>query len=162
MSDVIGEGKVVSIHFILDVDGQNLNTTQDDAPVVYLQGTGGMVPGLQAALAGKSVGDHVVVSVPPSEGYGERTDASPQRVPRNAFPPDFPAQPGIEVGGEDDHGNVHSYWIVHVEDDHLILDPNHPLAGATLEFDVRIVGVRDATASELEQGHPQGAGGVFH
>lgn len=160
MSDTITDGKVASIHFTLRTDGQEIDSTGTGEPLLYLHGAKNIVPGLETALQGKTVGDEVQASVAPTEGYGERQEAPPMRVPRNQFPPDFPAQVGMPVGGEDDEGKVFTYWITAVEDDNVIVDPNHPLAGRTLDFDVRVMSVRDATADELSHGHPHGPGGA--
>lgn len=160
MSALIGDGKVAAIHFTLRTDGQQIDSTGEGDPILYLHGAQNIVPGLEAALVGKSAGDDINVTVEPKDGYGERVDAPAMRVPRDQFPPDFPLTAGMPIGGEDGNGNVIPFWITAIEDDAVVVDPNHPLAGRTLEFEVKVLEVRDATPSELEHGHPHGPGGA--
>ena len=160
MSDVIENGKVATIHFTLNADGKVVDSTQEGAPILYLHGAQNIVPGLEAALLGKSVGDKIETSVPPEDGYGARQDIPAMRVPRTSFPPDFELNPGMPIGGEDDQGNVIPFWITAVDETEIVVDPNHPLAGLTLNFDVQVMDIRDATADELQHGHPHGPGGA--
>jgi len=162
MSEVIGAGKVASIHFTLRTSGQEIDSTGSGEPMLYLHGAQNIVPGLEAALEGKAAGDSVQASVGPEQGYGPRQDVPPMRVPRDQFPPDFQVTVGMPIGGEDADGNVIPFWITAVDDDSIVVDPNHPLAGQTLDFDVSIVAVRDATADEMAHGHPHGPGGAHH
>jgi len=160
MSDTIGAGKVASIHFTLRTNGQEIDSTGSGEPLLYLHGSQNIVPGLEAALEGKAAGDEVSATVAPEQGYGPRQDTPAMRVPRDQFPSDFPVQVGMPVGGEDDQGNVIPFWVTAVEDDSVVVDPNHPLAGHTLDFEVQVVAVRDATPEELAHGHPHGPGGA--
>ena len=158
----IEKDKVVSIDYTLTGDnGQVLDSSAGKEPLAYLHGTGSIVPGLEAALDGKGAGDAVKVTVTPEEGYGER---NPELL-HVAMREQFGDLKDIEVGmqfraGSDDDAVV--VTVVSVEGDRVTLDGNHPLAGVTLNFDVKIVGVRAATAGEIEHGHPHGSGGHHH
>lgn len=153
MSDVaeIAHDCMVAFHYTLTgADGEVIDTSDGGDPLEYLHGAGHIVPGLERELAGKAVGDHFNVEVAPADGYGEREDYPPQAVPRSAFPPGMPLQPGMSFIGQDPHGNHVPLWIVAVEDDKVFLDDQHPMAGKTLYFDVEVVSIRRATADELE------------
>jgi FKBP-type peptidyl-prolyl cis-trans isomerase SlyD len=160
MSQAVADGKVVTIHFTLSTEGEVADSTASGEPINYLHGADNIVPGLESALLGRAAGDKVNVSVAPENGYGARVDAPPMRVPRDQFPPDFPIQVGMPIGGEDANGNVIPFWITHVDAGSVVVDPNHPLAGKTLDFQVEIVAVRDASQDELDHGHPHGPGGA--
>ena len=69
---------------------------------------------------------------------------------------------GCWVVLEDDEGEEHPYWIAEIKGEDVVLDPNHPLAGVTLHFEVEIIEVRDATEEELTHGHSHGEGGHSH
>lgn len=159
----IGEGKVVTIHYTLrDDDGDVVDSSQGDEPLAYLHGTGGIVEGLEQAIATHRVGDSFKVTVPPEQGYGLVEGPGPRPVPRRAFPADAELEPGMQFFIHDDDGEPLPLWVVDVEGDDVFVDINHPLAGETLHFEVQIVGVRDATAEELQHGHVHGAGGHHH
>lgn len=156
----VQDGKVVAIHFTMtDEQGEVLDTTEEDGPMPYLHGAENIVAGLEAALAGKKVGDKFTVTVPPEEGYGLHDGLPPQEVPRSEFPEDAELEPGMEFVAEAEDGSETPVWIFDVEGDTVLVDHNHPLADETLVFSVEVVSVRDATREEIEHGHPHGLDG---
>jgi FKBP-type peptidyl-prolyl cis-trans isomerase SlyD len=160
MSQTIQEGMVGLFHYTLTNDrGERLDSSDGGEPLAYLHGHGNIVPGLERQLAGRSVGDAFTATVPPAEGYGERQGPGPQAMPRSAFPPGFPFQVGRPFGAQTEDGQQIVLWIVDIQGDSVIIDIDHPLAGETLHFDVSIVGVRPATAAEIEHGHAHGGDG---
>jgi FKBP-type peptidyl-prolyl cis-trans isomerase SlyD len=157
----IANQTVVTIDYTLtDDQGEVLDSSKGEEPLVYVHGSGSIIPGLENALAGKSAGDALKVTIPPVDGYGERDEELVQPVPRNRFPGG-----SIEVGmrfhaqGSDGSQVV---TVVAIDDANVTVDANHPLAGMTLAFDVKVLEVRDATADELEHGHVHGKGGHEH
>lgn len=161
--ETITDGKVVFLHYVLtDVDGDIIDESTPDDPLAYIHGTGTLIPGMEEALAGRSVGEQFKVVIPPERGYGVRTTEGPKPVPRSAFPEGFEIVPGMQLDSEDEDGTETAIWIVDVEDDIVYIDTDHPLAGVTLQFDVSILTVRDATREELAHGHVHGAGGAHH
>jgi FKBP-type peptidyl-prolyl cis-trans isomerase SlyD len=161
MSDmVIGKDLVVQFHYTLtDNDGEVIDKS-DRGPMAYLHGHGNIVPGLENALDGHRVGDQMRVEVPPELGYGPRDDDAYQEVPKAEFPEGMPLAAGIPVQAQLPDGSMQVLFIDDVHDDSVIITTNHPLAGRTLNFEVEIVGIRAASAEELQHGHPQGPGGV--
>jgi FKBP-type peptidyl-prolyl cis-trans isomerase SlyD len=158
----VGTNTVVSIDYTLKDDaGVVLDTSQGAEPLSYVHGVGAIIPGLEAALAGKGSGDRVQVTVAPDEAYGQRDLALIQTVARDQFR----GAPDIEVGMQFEAqgpGGGRIVTVVNVEGDRVTLDANHPLAGKTLHFDVEVKDVRQATADELQHGHAHGAGGHHH
>lgn len=160
---IVADDKVILIHYILRDDaGEVLDSSEDGEPLPYLHGHGNIVPGLEEGLAGRSVGEQLMVVVEPSEGYGIRVEIEPQPVPREAFPPDVELYPEMPFFAEGPDGHPMQVFVVDFDDEHVYLDINHPLAGKTLHFDVTIVGVREPHPSELEHGHPHGLEGGEH
>ncbi len=158
----IAAKKVALIHYTLtDGDGQEIDTSRGSDPMPYLHGSGSIVPGLEKQLDGKAVGDKVKAVVPPADGYGAKSGASPQTVPISAFEGADPKR-GMPVSAEDEQGNHIQLWILDVSDKEVTITPDHPLAGVTLHFDVEIVEIRDATESELEHGHAHPGDGHHH
>jgi FKBP-type peptidyl-prolyl cis-trans isomerase SlyD len=117
------------------------------------------VPGLERALAGQTPGYKGTVTVSPGEGYGERVDAPPQAVPRSAFPAHLELEPGLSLLARGPNDQQVPIWVVSVEAERVFVESQHPLAGATLHFDVEVLAVRDATQEELAHGHPHGDDG---
>jgi len=159
MSSSVRDGLVVIMHYTLkNAEGEELDSSVGAEPLAYLHGADNIVPGLESALTGKSVGDTVNVVVPPAEGYGERV-GEPEQAPKSAFPEGAEIEPGMPVFAEGPNGEPVALWVVEVAEDYVVLDPNHPLAGETLHFDVEIVGIREATEDEMAHGHPHGPDG---
>jgi FKBP-type peptidyl-prolyl cis-trans isomerase SlyD len=159
----IEKGSVVEIDYKLHLgDGEVVDASEPGEPLTYLHGEGQIVPGLESALEGLAAGDRKEVVVAPAEGYGERDARGVQEVPKQAFPPDFQPEVGMELTAEGPEGEVVPFEIREVRPESVIIDLNHPLAGKTLHFDVTVRGVRTATPEEMEHGHAHGAHGHGH
>ncbi len=158
----IEQNSVVSFHYTLtDDQGQVLDSSQGREPLVYLQGVGQIVPGLEKAMEGRQVGDQFKVDVAPEEGYGVHHPELMQEVPREAFQGVEDIQPGMQFQGRGPQGVI-NVTVTKVENDKVHIDGNHPLAGQTLHFDVEVTSVRAATEEELAHGHVHGEGGHHH
>lgn len=153
----ITQQKVVTMDFkVSDTNGQVLDSSEGAEPLVYLHGSNNIIPGLEAALEGKGVGDDVKVEVVAAEAYGEYHDQMVQQVPMAAFEGVEKVEPGMAFHAESPDGHPIQIIVTGVEGDMVTVDGNHPLAGKDLVFEVSIKEVRDATADELEHGHVHG------
>jgi len=149
---------VVGIDYTLtNNEGKVLDTSKGKTPLLFIFGTGSIIPGLEKALEGKAQGDQVVVSVSPEEAYGVRDSALVQEVPRQQFK----GAKSIELGTQFRAGN-RIYTVIGFGDGTVKVDGNHPLAGVPLNFDVAVVSLREASKEELEHGHVHGPGGHHH
>ena len=158
----IGDQKVVILDYTLtDNDGKVIDKS-DDGSFAYLHGASNIIPGLENALAGKSAGDELSVSVPPEEAYGVRNESMLQQVPRNMFEDGSQIAVGSQFHAQGPNGEMLVVTVMEVQDEHVVVDGNHPLAGVDLNFDVKVIDVRDASAEELEHGHVHGPGGHHH
>jgi FKBP-type peptidyl-prolyl cis-trans isomerase SlyD len=158
----ISANKVVAIDYTLTgSDGAVIDSSEGRGPLAYLQGHNNIIPGLEDALEGKSVGDSLNVVVEAKDGYGERSDELTHNVPRNMFEDGTEIEVGMQFQTMTEHG-PHIVTVISVDDENVTVDANHPLAGQTLNFDVSVVEVRDATAEELEHGHVHGPEGHDH
>jgi len=158
----VANGTVVSIHYTLkNGAGEVLDQSAAGQPLAYLHGAGNLIPGLERVLDGKSAGDQVNVTLPPAEGYGEHQQELVQQVPRNAFGSVAELQPGMRFRAEGPQGEQ-VVTVTAVSDEEVTVDGNHPLAGTTLEFDVEVSEVREATDEEREHGHVHGPEGHAH
>jgi FKBP-type peptidyl-prolyl cis-trans isomerase SlyD len=159
----IAQHKVVTIHYkVMDVDSDEvIDSSENSDPMTYLHGARNIIPGLEQALEGKSVGDEVEVTVQPAEAYGERSDDRIQQVPKEAFQEMEKIEPGIAVTAQTDQGQI-NLMVTEVDETTVTVDANHPLAGKSLKFEVKIEAVRDASEEELAHGHVHGPGGHEH
>lgn len=164
MTAKITDGKIVAFHYTLtDDDGDVLDSSEGEEPLAYLQGSGSIVPGLEAQMAGHVAGDEFTADVAAADAYGERDEEAEQvSAPLSAFPEDAELMTGMPLVLEDEEGDEHSLWVTEITDTDVILDPNHPLAGFNLHFAVEVVEIRDATDIEKEHGHPHGPDHAHH
>jgi len=149
----ISHHKVVTIDYTLkNSEGEVLDSSEGQEPLLYLHGAENIVAGLERELEGKKVGDSLVTTVSPEDGYGVRNEELVAAVPRQMFEGDMGIEVGMSFQAETDQG-VQTVNIVAVTDDEITVDGNHPLADETLHFDVTVRAVREATDEELEHGH---------
>ncbi|MHC5210469.1 MAG: FKBP-type peptidyl-prolyl cis-trans isomerase [Planctomycetota bacterium] len=158
----IAKNAVAALEYTLKDDaGEVLDTSQGRDPLAYIHGIGNLIPGLEKELEGKGAGDELAVRIAAADAYGERDDNMIQTVTRDQMPEGAEIEVGMQLQAESESG-VHVVTVVGVEENEIRLDANHPLAGVALNFEVKVVEVRDATADELKHGHVHGAGGHQH
>ncbi|RKG80037.1 FKBP-type peptidyl-prolyl cis-trans isomerase [Corallococcus terminator] len=156
----IANGRVVALEYRLHLgDGEVIDQSAPGQPLAYLHGHKQIVPGLEGALDGLDVGESKQVVVSPEQGYGQHNPEGLRTVPRTMLPPGFTPQVGQTLMAQTEEGNV-PLRIQTVNDDSVVVDLNHPLAGKTLHFAVTVREVRDATQEELTHGHVHGPGGA--
>jgi len=154
----ISKHKVASIHYTLtDNDGKVLDSSAGREPLHFIQGIGNLIPGMEEGLEGKKQGDKFMLKVSPEKGYGVKSDAMVQRVPRSAF-----ADQKIEKGMQFQTNQGTVVTVTHVGVHEITVDGNHSLADVELNFDVEVMSIREATAEELSHGHVHGPGGHHH
>lgn len=159
----IEDGMVVTIDFTLTLDdGQVADTTQGDMPLRFLAGSGQLLPGLEDALMGLQVGDEREITLAPADGYGEWDEDALEEIERSEFPEDMELEEGLPIEITDSEGETYEASVHELRDDVVVLDYNHPLAGETLQFHVKILDIRPATKAELDHGHAHGGGEHHH
>ena len=152
---VVADDVVVRLDYTLTLsDGEIYDSSEDSGPLEYLQGHGQLIPGLEQALYDMAVDEEKDVVVTPDVGYGEYDPDAVQELPLDMFPPNMELEPGMSIDLYDEDADEEIEAIIDdVGDDSVTVNFNHPLAGETLNFHVRIVGIRPATPEELEHGH---------
>ncbi|MBP7711900.1 MAG: peptidylprolyl isomerase [Gammaproteobacteria bacterium] len=159
----VANNMVVTIDYTLtDNDGTVLDSSDGGEPLAYLHGQGNIIVGLEEALEGLSAGDAVDVTVLPEKAYGERRDDLIQVVPRERFVTDGEIEVGMTFHSHESDNGGRVVRVVEVSPEQVTIDGNHPLAGVTLNFSVRIQDVREASAEELDHGHVHGPGTHHH
>jgi FKBP-type peptidyl-prolyl cis-trans isomerase SlyD len=145
----ITEGKSVSLEYTLTLDDKSVvESNVGKEPLTYTHGTRQIIPGLEKALEGLTVGDTKEVTVAPADGYGEKDPEALQEVQKKLVPPDALVV-GSRLQGKAPDGHMVYPRVAEIKDDTVVLDFNHPLAGKTLHFDVKILDITQ------EQSPPQ-------
>ena len=154
--------KVVKFHYTLkDSKGVQLESSFGDEPMSFLEGVGQVIPGLEDQMHGMNKGDKKLINVKAADAYGEFEQDMIVQVPRESLPKKDVVV-GDQFHADSGQGHAQVVTVTAVNDTHVTVDGNHPLAGQDLNFDVEIVDVRDATKEELEHGHAHGGDGHHH
>jgi FKBP-type peptidyl-prolyl cis-trans isomerase SlyD len=136
-------GKQISIEYTLSIEPEGVvDSNVDSDPLTYVQGAQQIVPALEKALEGMEVGETTEISIPPQDGYGERSDEAIREVDKHMVPEDA-RQVDTVVQGRDPSGSVINARVAEVRDKTVVLDLNHPLAGKTLQFSVKVLDIQE-------------------
>lgn len=143
-ASVIEEGSIVSIEYTLTDDaGAVIDSNLDKEPLTYVQGAGQIVNGLERELIGLKAGDHKKVQVKPEEGYGMPSKQAFQEIPRETIPAEA-QKAGATLMAKGQDGRAIPIRVHEVKEKTVVVDFNHPLAGKTLNFEVKIKDIRAA------------------
>lgn len=149
---IVTKNNIISIYYsVTDMDGNEIDSNKEFAPLQYLHGGENILPSLEAALEGAVINEEREVTLGPHQAYGDYNDQLVISVDKEKFPAKLghPEQ-GMIVNIEEGIEMV----VIALKDNKVILDGNHPLAGKTLYFSAKVVSVREATTDEIEQKHP--------
>lgn len=149
----ISSNKVVTVHFILSDDNQNVieNTYDIGKPTVYLHGRNQMLQGFESNLSKSTTGQKLSFSLMPSEAYGLKNVNNTQRIPIKYLKHEGKLIPGKQIKVNTNVGVRHG-TIIKAGKFNADVDMNHPLAGKNLHFEVEVLDIREATASEVSNG----------
>ena len=147
---------VVTIDYKLkNEEGDLIDSSESNGQLTYLHGFNNIIPGLEEALEGKQAGDVFNASVPPEKGYGVRDENMVFVLPAENFKVGNEEElvPGMEFDTVVDNTS-YILTVVEVNGDKIKVDANHPLSGKNLNFEVKIVNIRESYSDELVQGFP--------
>jgi FKBP-type peptidyl-prolyl cis-trans isomerase 2 len=140
MTATVSNGKVISLEYTLKLEnGHVVDTNVGQAPLTYTQGANQIIRGVEAALQGMEVGQAKQAVVPPAEGYGDPDPNAFHEMPKDKLPQEI--QVGTQLHGKDASGREIRPIVSAINDETVLLDFNHPLAGKTLYFDLRVVNI---------------------
>lgn len=158
----VDKNTVVLFHYRLtDEEGVEVESNTEAEPSAYLHGHGGIISGIEKAMAGRQAGENFQVSLQPEEAYGPRKPDAIQRLPVKHLLGAKRWKPGMIAQVQTSEGPRHVV-VVKVGHKFADVDTNHPLAGRVLNFDITIAEVREASSEEIAHGHAHGVGGHQH
>ncbi|WP_108484999.1 FKBP-type peptidyl-prolyl cis-trans isomerase [Oceaniglobus ichthyenteri] len=135
-------GNKIQMHYTGSLeDGTVFDSSEGRDPLEFELGSGQIIPGLDAAVTGMSVGDEKTVTIPADEAYGAHHPERVQAVPRDQFPDHIPAEVGTQLQVQTPDGQAMPVVIADVTDEAITIDANHPLAGKDLTFAVSVVDI---------------------
>lgn len=156
MSDVMG------FHYTLkDKEGNKIDSSEGKNPLLFLVGSGQIIPGLEKEIEGLAIGDKKTVEVKAADAYGDVIDDLKITVKKSQFPEDAEIKVGdqFQVNNEP---NAPVFTIMEIQEEDVKIDGNHPMAGKDLFFEVEVTEKRAATDEEKAHGHAHGEGGHQH
>ncbi|MDR1415949.1 MAG: FKBP-type peptidyl-prolyl cis-trans isomerase [Prevotellaceae bacterium] len=160
----ISTNKIVTLSYQLVVDDDIVDSMSKESPLSFLFGSGMTIPKFEANIEGLRAGDAFKFTLSPEDGYGEVYEENIKEFPLEAFMIDgklddnISLEEGAAIPMQDSSGHVFAGAVVEVNENSVVLDFNHPLAGMELNFEGRIIGVREATEEELAQKSAGGCG----
>lgn len=138
----VKSGDTVRVHYKGTLtDGQTFDSSEGKDPLEFTVGSGQIIPGLDAAVEGMTVGDKKTVEVSVDQAYGQPDPNAQQAVPRTDIPEDIPLDLGTQLQVQTPQGQVMPVTVVEVTDEQVVLDANHPLAGKDLTFAIEVVDI---------------------
>lgn len=133
-------GDTVHVHYTGRLeDGGVFDTSEGKAPLQFVLGTGAVIPGVEKAVDGLTVGESISTEIAPQEGYGLRSEELLFNVPRDNFPDGVTPQVGQRFAMTSDDGQQTPVTVTTVGDDTVQIDANHPLAGKSLHFELKLI-----------------------
>lgn len=154
--------RVIGFHYTLtDNTGSVIDSSEGQEPLVFLEQSHQIIPGLEKVLVLMNVGDKRKIEVKAADAYGDVNQELVINVKRSQFPPEANLQVGDQFQvNEDAHSPI--FTIIKLSTEEVTVDGNHPMAGKDLYFDVEITTVRNATDEEMAHGHAHGEHGHGH
>lgn len=145
-ANVIKSGPSVSLQYTLTNEkGRVIESNKGKEPMIYTHGSSQIIPGLEKELAGMAVGGEKKIRVKPEEAYGQVDPKAFREIPRANVPPE-----GLKVGAvlsaKNAQGQSFPVRVHEIKEKTVVMDLNHPLAGKTLSFDVKILDIKAAAA----------------
>ena len=138
----IKQGDTVLVHYTGTLaDGAVFDSSRERDPLECILGKRTLIEGFEKALIGRSVGEHVRVTIPAAEAYGDVDNNLMFEVPLHEVPPHIKPEPGLQLSLSSPEGDM-EVTITHVDGRRAVLDANHPLAGKDLTFDIEVISVK--------------------
>jgi len=139
-TDTVRNGMLVTVAFKLQLrDGREANLPGNRSPMQFRIGYGQVLPALEAGILGMALNDTRQIVLSPDQGFGKRSEPQTRTIPRSELPPNLSLFSGKRLRMRRKDGQTRIVYVTAVEDDHVVVDLNHPLAGEELNFTVKVL-----------------------
>lgn len=140
---MIIKGSTVGVHYTGKLTtGEVFDSSEGREPLKFQVGSGQIIPGFEEAVLGKQPGDKVTINIQPENAYGEVREDLFVKVPLDKMPGEVQVGQSLQAVGDDNRPV--QVVVKEVNEDHVVIDGNHPLAGKELVFDIEVVDVQFA------------------
>ncbi len=138
----VKDGDTVKVHYTGKLeDGSVFDSSVERDPLEITLGEGKLIPGFEKAVVGLEVGDKTTASIESTDAYGDRREDLELSIERNQLPEDIEPQVGMQLQLNQPNGQPVPVQITKVEEENIMIDANHPLAGKDLTFDIELVDI---------------------
>lgn len=138
----VKDGDTVKVHYTGKLeDGSVFDSSVERDPLEITLGEGKLIPGFEKAVVGLKVGDKTTASIESTDAYGDRREDLELSIERNQLPEDIEPQVGMQLQLNQPNGQPVPVQITKVEEENIMIDANHPLAGKDLTFDIELVDI---------------------
>jgi len=142
---VVKDGMLVSLQYkLFGEDGKMIESNEGKEPLGYVQGQHMVIPGLEKELTGMKVGEEKHVVIKPEDAYGFVDPKRYQEFPKDRIPPDVLKQ--LKVGSmipvRAPNGQTYTFPVSEIKENSIVINLNHPMAGKTLVFDVKVLEIK--------------------
>ena len=136
----VKDGDTVKVHYTGKLeDGSVFDTSESRDPLEITLGEGKLIPGFEKAVVGLEVGDKTTANIESADAYGDRREDLEVTIEKDQLPKDIEPQVGMQLQLNQPNGQPVPVQITKVEEENIIIDANHPLAGKNLTFDIELV-----------------------
>lgn len=142
---MVQEGKYVLVHYTGSFDnGEIFDSSLDREPLEFQVGSGALIRGFDTAVLGMKIDEEKNITLNPEEGYGQYDETLIYSFPIDEVKSQFDPNPGMTIGVMLENGSQMPALITEVTDTEVKVDLNHPLAGKTLHFKIKLIEINDA------------------
>lgn len=139
---MVEKGKVVAVHYTGKLtDGEMFDSSEGKDPLRFQVGSGQIIPGFESAIMGKNIGDKVTININPEEAYGQVREDLIVKVNKEQMPGEV--EVGQSLQAQADNGQAVNVVVKEINEDNVVVDGNHPLAGKELVFDIEVVEIKE-------------------
>jgi FKBP-type peptidyl-prolyl cis-trans isomerase 2 len=136
---MVSEGNMIKVNYTLTVDGKIIDSSAKGSPLEFKVGNKQVINGFESAVIGMKIGEKKSFQVAPEEGYGPENPNAIQRVTKDRLPADPEPEVGMALHAKTATGQTLTGMITEIQDNTVVIDFNHPLAGKTLNFEIEIM-----------------------
>lgn len=134
------KGDKVKVHYTGKLnDGTVFDSSENREPLEFTIGNGNMIAGFEKAVVGMAVGDAITTDIPSEEAYGEKRPDMLVAVPKAEVPADINPAVGQQLSIQQQDGSALPVLVAEINEENIVLDANHPLAGKDLTFEIKLV-----------------------
>jgi FKBP-type peptidyl-prolyl cis-trans isomerase 2 len=139
----VKEKDTIKLHYTGKLsDGQVFDSSVEREPIEFTVGEGKIIPGLEKGVIDMEINEKKTIEIAKDDAYGEASDELFQQVKKEQLPEDIKPEVGMGLVSKNPDGSERQLRVAEVNDDHIVVDANHPLAGKDLVFDVELIEIK--------------------